>query len=156
MKIRRRVPQAAVPTAPFAAVAFLTFLVVVTTGMLAAPGGIGFAFRPDADGAPIPGEGPDTIHVKVLSEDAARIAGVETPRAEWKRALDRALDGRREPIVVLHADPAASYDAVLAMAALVGQDAAGPVAAPRIAMPTRAQVEAYGRRHGRDPFEAGP
>lgn len=156
MKLRRRVPQATVPTAPFAALSFLLFLVVVATGMFASPGGVGFAFRSEAEAAALPPEGADTIHVKVLSESLARIDGRAVPREAWDAELRRALESRRRPVVALHADPGAAYEAVLAMAVLVAGDPARPEEAPGIALPTRAQVDAYRKRYGRDPFEATP
>jgi len=156
VKIRRRLPEATIPTAPFGAAAFLLFLLVVATGMISSPGGVGVAFRSAAEAAALPPEDANTVHVKVLSEAEALIEGRRVPRDAWRDGLRRAIVERRRPVVALYADPGAPFEAVLAMLVVSAGDPAKPESAPGIAIATRAQVQDYRKRYGRDPFEATP
>jgi biopolymer transport protein ExbD len=135
--------------------AFLLLVFVAVAGMFSAARGIALRAPGGDPDAALPAPDTPAIWVKVRADASLLLDGTPVPRALAVQAVRARLAPYPDAVVVLGAEPQAAYGDVAGFVAEILGDGSLPGAssAPRVAIPTRKQLEAYARAVGRDPFE---
>jgi biopolymer transport protein ExbD len=134
--------------------AFLLLVFVAVGGIFSAARGVAV----DLDGvgrqADLPRAGTPAVWVRVRADDSVLVDGSPVPRALAAEAVRGRLSPYTEAVVVLHAEPRATFGALaFLLSEIVSGDPGFETLERRIAIPTRAQLEAHLHATGRDPFE---
>lgn len=156
MKIRARIAPRALllPSTSMADLAFLLLVFVAVGGIFSAARGVAVDLDAGRREADLPRPGTPAVWVRVRGDDSVLVDGSPVPRSLAADAVRGRLAPYPEAVVVLHAEPQATFGALaLLLSEIVSEGSGFDVAERRIAIPTRVQLEAWVRETGRDPFE---
>lgn len=156
MRLRARVAPRGLflPSTSMADLAFLLLVFVAVGGIFSAARGVAVDLDAATREADLPPPGTPAVWVRIRADDSVLVDGSPVPRTLAADAVRGRLAPYSEAVVVLHAEPQASFGALaLLLSEIVSERSGFEAGERRIAIPTRAQLEAHVRATGRDPFE---
>ncbi len=156
MRIRARIAPRALllPSTSMADLAFLLLVFVAVGGIFSAARGVVVDLAAERREADLPRADTPAVWVRVRADDSVLVDGSPVPRSLAADAVRGRLAPHAEAVVVLHAEPQATFGSLaLLLSEIVSEGSGFDAGERRIAIPTRAQLEAYVRATGRDPFE---
>ena len=142
------------PSTSMADLAFLLMVFVAIGGIFSVARGISLRVPDGTPGAEIPPPDTPAIWVKVRSDASLLLDGTPVPRELALQAIRARLTPYPDAVIILGAEPQAAYGDVAEFISEIRDSRTGSASEqPRIAIPTRKQLEGHALAIGRDPFE---
>ena len=135
--------------------AFLFLVLVVVGGVFSAARGIALDLSDGTPADDLPAPDTPAVWVEVRADGSLLLDGSPVPRDLGAEAIRARLSPYPEAVIVLHAEPQATYASLVGLLTEIAEERPGAVPTERrISIPTRKEVEAYVRATGKNPFEA--
>ena len=153
MKLRRRDPEAEIPTSSMADIAFLLIIFFMVTAVFSATKGLEFKLPQDEDNKPP--EEEEAVFVKVFPNSAIAVDCKPMEADEILTYLEPKLTRNPEKPVILYTDPDAPYQAMITAYDALKEATAEThgFKVKNISVPTQTEVAEYIELFGVNPFE---
>jgi biopolymer transport protein ExbD len=152
MKLERKPPEAEIPTASMADIAFLLIIFFMVTTVFSATKGLEYKLPKDEDRPP---EQEEAVFIQVRADESVLVDCKPMARGEILPYLEPKLLSSPDKPVILYTDAAAPYRAMIAVYDVLGsaKEETHGFRVKNISVPTQSEVQEYIQLFGFNPFE---
>jgi len=153
MKLRKEPPEAEIPTASMADIAFLLIIFFMVTAVFSATKGLDFKLPKDDNTAPP--EKEDAVFIKVNPDSSLSVDCKPMHVSQILDYLEPKLARNPEKPVILYTDAYAPYQAMISVYDVIGSsEETRGFKVKNISVPTQSEVAEYIELFGFNPFES--
>ncbi|MFQ5766554.1 MAG: ExbD/TolR family protein [Acidobacteriota bacterium] len=153
MKIGRKKDEVEIPTASMADIAFLLIIFFMVTTVFSATKGLDFKLPKDED-EQLQSENIEAVYIKVQPGGAVLVDRTPMGLDQILPYLQPKLERWPDKPVILHTDPEATYEDMIAVYDVLNQaERKIGLRVKNIAIPTQREIEQYTEVFGYNPFD---
>jgi len=154
MKIMKERPEAEIPTASMADIAFLLIIFFMVTAVFSATKGLDFAL-PKEEQQPPDTDQEEAVFIKVAPDGSLTVDCKPMELSGILDYLEPKLTRDAEKPVILYTDPYAPYQAMISVYDVLGSaEGKRGFKVRNISVPTQSEIEDYIQIFGYNPFES--